>query len=491
MTRRLPLLLGAGLVFGSLAAGCVSDVRSEDGPDDADPRGVATTLPDLLDRLEACRADVASARGGGSRRCTHIVYVWSSSMPLSELGFREIRKAAGATGTALSVMAAPELLAPTADPPTDSLRRALVAAGTTVHFPSLVVLQDGEPVGSAIVGYKRASAYEDLLRERLAAAARGDAARPAPLGPAGSVGGSVVTAGEPDIRVLWAHTVSPPPGAFFRRVPGTTFISFDQRGAVHLRDLASDETFRGPGWIDFVPTPDGRLFVTPGRGDAGLEFYDVDEVFARGRRAGGARDVPPLFTDGEMADQYPSAGVLEADSMRGLIRYRVLVSWFSGLAFRDYEVRWSEAGRPVVAPLTPKREGCPGMDLSTPIMSRDGREVAARDEETGTTKVFRLEDDGSCRELFDLGRQTSKVGFSDDGSLIAYSSPDPAFTGRGVRSTTWVLDRGDMRTSPVPHSASAGLVIPEVIGTDSLLIAVKEEARAGASEFRLLCCVGG
>ncbi|HZD05423.1 MAG TPA: hypothetical protein VE173_10905, partial [Longimicrobiales bacterium] len=332
--------------------------------------------------------------------------------------------------------------------------------------------------------------YRKLLRERLAAADRGEAGAPAPVGPGEPPVGSRAAPAGPGVRVLWTLEVRPPPGAFFRRILGTTFISFDQRGRVHLRDLASEETFRGPGWIDFVPTPDGRLFVTPARGEAGLEFYGAGEVFARGRE-GGATGVRPLFTDGEMADQYPSAGILEADPAEARTRYRILVSWFSGLAFRDYEVRWPEAGRPAVEPLTPKLEGCPGMELSTPMLSRDGRELAARDEETGTTKVFRLADDGRCRELFDLGRQTSKVGFSDDGRLLAFSSPDPAFTGRGVRSTTWVLDREARRTVAVPHSASAGLVIPEVVGADSLLIAVREDARSGAAEFRLLCCVGG
>lgn len=59
------------------------------------------------------------------------------------------------------------------------------------------------------------------------------------------------------------------------------------------------------------------------------------------------------------------------------------------------------------------------------------------------------------------------------GRLIAYSSPN----GPGRRipsSTTYVLDRQDMCTTRIANSESVGLVIPEVVGADSLLILVRE-----------------
>jgi hypothetical protein len=178
-------------------------------------------------------------------------------------------------------------------------------------------------------------------------------------------------------------------------------------------------------------------------------------------------------------------GILVEDPTAGTTRYRVLVSWFRGLAFRDYEVRWIEGGKPSIRPLTPKREACTGMDLSTPILSKDGREVAARHDATGTTRIFHLFGDGRCREVVNLGVQTSKVGFSDDGMRVAYSSP----TGNGVESRTWVLDRASGETIAVDPSTSQGLVIPEMVGPDSVLIAVREPGTRGTSEFRLLCCV--
>lgn len=441
-----PVLVAAALAGNVAATGCAPEVRSESRPSES------------------------------------LVYVWSPSMPLSLEGIPEIREAADRIGVTLSLIPATAVIEGTSERPIETLRASLVEAGATVHYPSLAVFVNGDVQGNAIVGYKQADAYVELLRGRLRAVGMGDVAAPAPLGE------RATSPGPPDVEVLWTHTVEPPPGAFFRRVPGTTLITFDQRRTVHLRDLTSGEQFRGPGWIDFVPTPDGRLFVTPGEGNSGLEFYLVADVLERGAD-GTAEALEPLVRDRQMNDQYPSVGILREDADGGPTRYRILVSWFSGLAFRDYEVGWVEGRPPEVEALTDKLTACPGRELSIPILSKDGRELAARDEDTGTTKVFHLNDDASCTELLDLGRQTSKVGFSDDGTLIAYSSPEPSSGGSGTRSWTYVFDRRDMETLRVPHSESAGLVIPELVGADSLLIAVKESARSRTSEFRLLCCV--
>ena len=264
MTRLLPALLILGLTTGVVAARHIADAVAAAGQG-AERVG----LRELAAGVEACQRASWPDAGAAGYPCVHLAYVWSPSMPLSEIGIEEARRAAGAT----------------------------------VHYPSLVVLRSGEAVGSAIVGYKLAEAYRALL-------------------------------------------------------------------------------------------PDPR----------GLEFYVAAEVFEQGR-SGGAEDVDPLVTDRRMRDQYPSVGILETDEDARATRYRVLVSWFSGLALRDYDVRWDGSGISALTPAGPRLEGCPGKDLSTPMLSRNGRELAARDEHTGTTKVFRLEDDGSCRELFDLGRQ--------------------------------------------------------------------------------------
>jgi len=249
-----------------------------------------------------------------------------------------------------------------------------------------------------------------------------------------------------------------------------------------LQHLESGEKLLGPGFIDFVPTPDGKMFVTPSHAD-GLEFYAASEVF-REARAGTGPDLPPVFSDGSMDDQYPSVGILD-DQPGVSTTYRIIVSWFRGIAMREYRVDWGEDGSATVNPLGPRTVPCRGMSLSTPIISKDGQEIAARDESTGTTKLLRYAEDGSCSEVHDFGIPTSKVSFTDDGRLIAFSTPD----GPSRTTTTHVYNRDTGETTRIPESTSRGLMIPEFVGVDSLLYIVTEGVGRGAQEFRLVCCV--
>lgn len=469
-------LIGIALV-GGLVFGAISLVGGGGEGDGSDPR--VGSLDQLHDRLDRCDDE-----------CRHVVHVWSPSMPLSELAIDEVAVVAEEMGVPFSVIAAEDLLA---DGPSSegarSLRTSLVEAGATVHFPAVVLMNGVSPYGNAIVGHKRAAGYRTLLEPRLAALSAGSPAESAPVGVGstlameGGTGPGDAAGGPTEVELLWRHPVDPAPGAFFRRVPGTRFITYDQRRSVFLRDLESDEEFIGPGFIDFVPTPDGRLFVTPSDGGGGLEFYLASAVFEEGR-AGMGRRLDPIHNDPEMDDQYPSVGILD-DVPGESTTYRILISWFEGLAFRDYHVAWGEESATVTA-LTPKIAACPGMGLSTPILSKDGFDIAARNERGGTTRVYRLADDGSCEEHLDLGMQTSKVGFSDDGRLIAFSSPNPAERGR---STTYVYDRERMTTTEVPFTEARGLMIPEFVGPDSLLVLAASDPARRDVEFRLLCCV--
>lgn len=464
------------MAFGVAACGSERDVR--EAPASVGHRWVrdidVETLDELQRRLSHCE----------SSPCPQLVYVWSPTMQLSVEARPEIVEAAQTLDIPLSVIPA-EVLHDGPEP----LRRALVDAGATVHFPSVVLFNGTVPQSNAVVGYKEARAYETLLRPRVAALAAGSSAdAPSPIGtaasvlPAGTDPAPRSATPDRDIRIVWRLALPTNPGAFFRRVPDTRYISYDIRRRVYLHHLETGEQIGAPGFIDFVPTPDGALFVTPAEANAGLEFYIAREVLDRGRKGEGRR-VAPVYVDPQLADQYPSIGILATDPGRRT-RYRILVSWFEGLAVRDYEAVWNGPSSVRITPQTPKIHACPGLALSTPMLSKDGQEIAARDETTATTKVFRLAPNGRCREVLDLGRQTSKVAFSDDGVLLAYSSPNARNTG----STTYVLNRRTGRTTAIPESESFGLVIPEVVGPDSLLLLARPRVRSGF-EFRLHCCV--
>lgn len=434
---------------------------------------VVSGLSELGDALTKCEQS----------RCTQLVYFWSTSMPLSQLGIAEI--SAAAAGLGIPVVVAPgDALQAHGDAAEQRLSAALIGAGAKVHFPAVVIVRGGEPQGNAIVGYRRMEGYLALLQPRLEALAAG---RTLPRSPVGPPAASVASgASQHDMRIVWRYPMNPVPGAFYRRLPGTTYLAYDQGEDVYLMDLATGRRLPAPGFVDFVPTPDGRLFVTPGENRSGLEFYTASEVIRLGR-LDRTNAFEAIFKDIEMTDQYPSVGILRNHD--DATHYRVLTSKFEGLVFRDYAVRWRGVHDPVVAPLTETATICPERDLSTPMISKNGRELAARDESTGTTRIFRIHDDLRCNPVLDLGVQTSKVGFSADGGLVAYSAPD----GYG-RSHLYVLNRQTRETVRVPDSQSRGLVIPEMIGSDTLLFLVVSETRekAGviqASEFRMSCCI--
>jgi len=67
------------------------------------------------------------------------------------------------------------------------------------------------------------------------------------------------------------------------------------------------------------------------------------------------------------------------------------------------------------------------VNTSTPILSKDGKRVSFSTR-TGT-KVFEIGEKGRCKEVFSLGRQTSKANFSHDGRYLTFienvGSKDP------------------------------------------------------------------
>jgi hypothetical protein len=338
-TRRSRVLLVFMSSAAALATGLSLGTEEESGGTRGDSFEVHT-LAELGDRIGKCERMPSERHPGEGvpgdpgftwNRCTHLVFFWSPSMPLSTLAIAEIQNASQSLGVSLIV--APESVLrgpgggegelnrvfPDDTVPLEKLRRLFVKGGATIHFPSMMIVRNGVPQGNAIVGHKPADGYEAVLGQRLmsSGARNGDSSTNFPDGlgiepPAVTAGESMTMPREGGTRVLWTYQMVPAPGAFFRRVPGTAFVAFDQGGKVYLRNLTTDEQILGPGFVDFVPTPDGRLFVTPGWGYIdypGLEFYVASEVFRLGRE-GATDELSPIFQDSEMTDQYPSIGIL-------------------------------------------------------------------------------------------------------------------------------------------------------------------------------------
>jgi hypothetical protein len=413
-------------------------------------------------------------------------------MPLSRLGVAEIARAAEALHIRLDVVSAEPLAGGHhgAGGPTELLAARLIAAGATLHAPALVVHRDGRFLGSAILGYKEADAYASLIEERLAG---GFVEAEAGLAPGASPGRAPAS---------WRdYPVPGQPGAYFRWVPGGNAVAYEAGARVSLLELESGERLAAPGYVDFVPTPDGRFFVTPAR-DRALDFYDAEEVF-EAARAGRGASVAPFHSDRQMRDQYPSVGILSSEAAAGggtRTVYRVLTSWFDRVAFRDYEITTDGSGRHRVRPIAAPVVACTGYRFSIPILAQDGREVAGRDEASATTKVFRLADDGRCEEAVDVGLPTGKVAWDRDGRRLAFAIPEGAVRDgsrilwRGESAPqlagVFVFDRSDGSLTRVEGSEDARrLTFPEFVGRDQVLFLLPQEPRGGQSRFRLVCCL--
>jgi hypothetical protein len=436
----------------------------------------ATSLPLSVDSISPI-GDVAS-EAQACADCLSIVYAWTPRMPLSRSGIANVLSAGEKLGIRVALVSHEELQARAEEE--EGRRRmpladAMLDAGVLAHAPALVVMRGEEVLGTAILGYKTADAYASLVTTRLSGRDLGYPADPVPYA---RISREVTTPQAPtDYEVVGL------PGAYFRWVPYTRLIAYESDDRIYLLDLSDGQSRVAPGFVDFVPTPDGSYFVTPGSQGQGLEFFDAREVLDA-VDDGRGNTVQPIFNDPTMRDQYPSMGILQRDGSR--TRYRVLTSWFEGLRYRDYDVTVSPSAgaasvRPVGEPVVP----CQGMRLSTPIMSQNGREVAARDESTGTTKIFEMLEGGACREVADLGAATSKVAWHASGQKLAFATPRRG-TVRGEQGI-FVFDRRTRTTVRVPASEpSSRLAFPDFLGEEAVVFLVPSEGYGGTSYFRVV-----
>lgn len=466
---RLRWTASAVLVAGVLGTVVIGGGRRAE-PAEAAPAYDLVALPEGIDTLSTL--DEAAARlSSCGDDCSEVVYVWSPRMPLSRTAIPNVYDAARELGAGLTLVGFEELErfaeAGTAESPGGTaLGDALLEAGALAHAPSLIVQHGSRTIGSAILGYKTAEAYEAMIGERLSSSPEerpvAEAEPPLPLP-------EEVTeelASTSDLRAVGV------PGAYFRWVPGRRALAYESSRRIYLLDLDDGRNRIAPGTIDFIPTPDGRYFVTPGPASMGLAFFDADAVFdgAYSERTG---DVRPIYADPEMRDQYPSVGILAQDDAS--VRYRILTSWFEGLLYRDYEVVHATEAHPAsVTPLGPPVVPCRGVELSTPIMSQDGREVAARDEATGTTKIFRFLDEGRCEEVLDLGMPTRKVAWHSSGRKLAFSTPRTRrLFGGGEEPGIFVYDRDEGHVTRLADSEEASqLAFPDFVGDEAVVFMI-------------------
>ncbi|MBY0517887.1 MAG: hypothetical protein K2P81_13335 [Bacteriovoracaceae bacterium] len=200
-------------------------------------------------------------------------------------------------------------------------------------------------------------------------------------------------------------------------------VSIISRDGNVFYDMKTGNYRRVPGSIDGTATPDGQFMVTP---MTGLTFYDRDTV--NGSSA-------PAFEDtaNTLEGVYQSVGLLPGSNDKKV--YRAITDTLTtgntrgnSLMYKDFSTKPGPNGPVFDANNHPAKPLCSNLGSSPfklPMISKDGKMLAAFDVNSGTTKIFNVKQTNgvsNCELKKDLGFATGKVEFSNDGNKIVFAA---------------------------------------------------------------------
>jgi hypothetical protein len=200
------------------------------------------------------------------------------------------------------------------------------------------------------------------------------------------------------------------------------------------------------------------------------ERYLVSAMTLYGREKDKDGKMPALYLDHEVQENYQSLGVL---SSRGDDhRYRMLFQGESGVQSRDYALL---SGK--MQPSGSARKVCDKMTgLDTPMISRDGTEFSAYDQENDRTIIVKIgSGGGDCRIVQTIPALVGKADFSPDGSKIAFhidgNTDEHSFfenPNEKNRMTVMVLDRISGKISGIPGLPKENDYYPVFLDNDRI-----------------------
>jgi hypothetical protein len=370
-----------------------------------------------------------------------LFYSLSPSMPLSVEGLKEIRTAAGALRATLVPLADPgatasELLSLGEPQIRYQKSGRLRDLGLQLHYPSVLVSNNHNVVGSPIAGFKTRSAYVTFVSDLLK------------------------LPWKEEFQISGEVALPRPMNTFFKPVYGTGLIASGSNSiGNYLFNLETSESFNIPSHGDPGPSPDAA-FVTILNGVGGLEWFSTDDTLRSGRPKQLFRD-PGLRT-------YQSVGQL------GPSKYRVLGALSSstdpaGLIVRDYESTIADGGGGAIVPSAEWRAVCEGKRISIPMMSKTGQLLSGSFE--GTLRIFRIGPDArDCEEVFDTGAVTGKADFNrDDTALVYISRAQNPRTGIAV-DTIFLADLRARTVKPIYYGDTSQLAFPGFMSPDRLVV---------------------
>lgn len=272
-----------------------------------------------------------------------------------------------------------------------------------------------------------------------------------------------------------------------------------------LLDLTTGEVKKIPGPFDAVPSMDGNIITVPGNpeNDNAFTIYSRDDMSK------------PLYEDkgqGALVGVYQSVGTLESKENKKT--YRVITdvltppsyerpgsSNSSKLMYKDYDVEGtgsnmragsSEVAKPLCFNLN--------ASLKLPMLSKDGKQLAAYSSTTGTTQIYKIAQDSegnsTCKLERDLGFASTKVEFNKDSTKITFAADSMATTNRKVNwyaqpilgqmnMNVYVLDLKTNKLNKISNNEKGNSYYPS-FSRDDTVTYLNQENKGGEEEYSLV-----
>lgn len=163
-----------------------------------------------------------------------------------------------------------------------------------------------------------------------------------------------------------------------------------------------------PGGVDPVFSPDNKFLTLPDG-----TFIEMAKIEDNIERRNHARNVDSAI-EANQDGVYQSIGILPG-STESKKTYRYMND-NAGASFFDVEVEFDGAGRMKRSRVKEDQTRLcnEASNRDTPMMSKDGKYLSILNFETHTTQIWRVNDNGSCEMMVDIGIPTGKVDFGFD-----------------------------------------------------------------------------
>jgi len=187
-------------------------------------------------------------------------------------------------------------------------------------------------------------------------------------------------------------------------------------------DTGTRQIWKTPGTMPASVTPDGKFVVFPSRPDSnrGFDVFDSKDLDRKQNLDAAQADVLPVYAENNLQGSSQSWAVLKKTKTEIVYRMVTDSSWAD---FRFKDAQFSKINGAEVAPCSASIAG----PLQLPMLSKDGRFMAAFNSTKKSTWVYRVDikNPSKCDEILDLGMVTGRVDFSPDNSQLVFFVDQP------------------------------------------------------------------